>query len=52
MDSFKRETMKDYTAWDIKCPYIARMRKTRNKLVTSFKRKARRKLNRNINWEE
>lgn len=52
MDRFKKETIKDYNAWDINCPYICRMRKTRNKLRTLFKRKARRKLKRNINWEE
>lgn len=52
MDDFKRNTIKDYTAWDINCPYICRMRKTRNKLRTIFKRKARRKLKRDIKTEE
>jgi hypothetical protein len=44
MDKFKQNTIKDYTAWDLNCPYICRMRKTRNKLRNIFKRKARRKL--------
>lgn len=52
MDKFKEKTMKDYTAWDINCPYICRMRKTRNKLKNIFKRKARRNLKREINGGE
>lgn len=54
MDDFKRKTFKDYTSWDINCPYVCRMRKTRNKLRNIFKRKARRTLKREINkeWED
>ena len=48
MDKFKEETMLDYTCWDINCPYICRMRKTRNKLKILFKRKARRRLKRSL----
>lgn len=51
MDLFKEKLMKDYTAWDLNCPYIARMRKTRNKLRTSFKRKARRNMKKDLQKE-
>jgi len=48
MDRFKQETMKDYTCWDLNCPYICRRYKTGRKLIKIFKRKARRNLKRNI----
>ena len=51
MDDFKRKLMKDYTAWDINCPYICRKRKTENKLKNLFKRKARRNLKAELNKE-
>lgn len=52
MDKFKEKTIKDYTAWDLNCPYVCRMRKTRNKLIKIFKRKARRNLKREIDLED
>lgn len=52
MDRFKKETIKDYTAWDLNCPYVCRKRQTKNKLRTIFKRKARRILKRNIQKEQ
>lgn len=51
MDKFKEKTIKDYTAWDINCPYICRMRRTRNKLRNIFKRKARTNLKRELKRE-
>lgn len=51
MDKFKEKTIIDYTSWDINCPYIARKRKTRQKLINLFKRKARRKLKQELNQE-
>lgn len=52
MDLFKEKTIKDYTSWDLNCPYVCRMRKTRNKLRTIFKRKARRNMKRDLQKEE
>lgn len=52
MDKFKEKTMKDYTAWDIDCKYNARNWDRRNqKLKSIFKRKARRNLKREDNYE-
>ena len=51
MDKFKEKTITNYTAWDINCPYICRMRKTRNKLIKLFKRIARRNLKRELQKE-
>lgn len=39
MDNMKRETVKDYTAWDLNAKCV----KNDNKLEHKFKRKARRK---------
>lgn len=44
MDLFKEKTIKDYTAWDLNCPYICRRYKEGRKLIKIFKRKARRTL--------
>lgn len=44
MDDFKRKSFKDYTAWDIGCPFVRRKRKVRRKLIKLLKRKAKRKL--------
>jgi len=52
MDDFKKETMRDYTAWDLNCPYICKRYKEGRKLIKIFKRKARRKLKRDIKTEE
>lgn len=52
MDDFKRNTINDYTAWDINCPRIVKRTKGLKKLRTIFKRKARRKLKRDIKTEE
>ena len=42
MDAFKKETVKDYTAWDLNCPRWVTI-KNRQKLEKKLKRKARRK---------
>ncbi len=41
---FKRETSKDYTAWDLNCRSFVAHTKARNKLERIFKRKNRRKI--------
>ena len=41
MDKLKEATIKDYTSWDINCPYIG-SRKWKIRLKRIFKRKARR----------
>lgn len=52
MDKFKEKTMKDYTAWDLNCPYVCRRYKEGRKLIKMFKRKARRILKREIDKEQ
>ena len=47
MDNFKKDTVKDYTAWDLNCPRFVKV-KHRQKLEAIFKRKARRKIRKNI----
>ena len=42
MDTLKRETIKNYTAWDLNCPQIVH-KYNRQKLEHKFKRTARRK---------
>jgi hypothetical protein len=42
MDNLKKDTVKDYTAWDLNCPRYIKI-KNRQKLEAIFKRKARRK---------
>lgn len=42
MDIFKKETVVDYTAWDLNCPRYVNV-KNRQKLEKKLKRKARRK---------
>lgn len=42
MDSLKKDTVKDYTAWDLNCPRYVKV-KHRQRLEAIFKRKARRK---------
>lgn len=42
MDAFKRDTVKDYTAWDLNCARFIRIKK-RQALEAMFKRKARRR---------
>ena len=41
MDNLKKETVKDYTAWDLNCPRFVKV-KNRQRLEAIFKRKARR----------
>ena len=43
MDTLKKATTKDYTAWDLNCPHFVHV-KNRQKLEAIFKRKARRKI--------
>lgn len=47
MDDFKKETSKDYTAWDLNCPHWVKV-KNRQKLEKILKRKARRKARQNL----
>lgn len=47
MDELKKETVKDYTAWDLNCPRYVTI-KNRQKLEAQLKRKARRKFKRNL----
>ena len=42
MDNLKKDTCKDYTAWDLNCPRHVRIY-NRQKWEKIFKRKARRK---------
>lgn len=44
-DELRKRTHVDYTAWDLNCPQYVRV-KNRQKLEAIFKRKARRKINR------
>lgn len=46
-DELKKRTNKDYTAWDLNCPHVVRV-KNRQKLEAIFKRKARRKMKREV----
>ena len=48
MDNFKKETVKDYTAWDLNCRNICPHDKSSNKLEKRIKRKARRSLKQNL----
>ena len=43
MDNFKRETVRDMTAWDLNCRSIMPHTKSKNELEKKIKRKARRK---------
>lgn len=47
MDALKKETVKDYTAWDLNCPRFYQP-KGGHQLKKKFKRKARRKLRKNL----
>lgn len=47
MDAMKRETSRDYTAWDLNCPQIVHV-KNRQKWEAKFKRKARRKMKKEL----
>lgn len=42
MDALKRDTVKDYTAWDLICAHIVKIKK-RQALEAIFKCKARRR---------
>ena len=50
MDKLKKDTVKDYTAWDLNCPRFVRV-KGRQKLEAIFKRKARRKAKQKLKKE-
>ncbi len=43
---WKKETSKDYTAWDLNCRHVVYHTKGRNQLEKIFKRKNRRKVKR------
>jgi len=48
MDKFKEKTMYDYTSWDMNCKCIKFNAKNKKKLKNLFKRKARRRLKREV----
>lgn len=48
MDNFKKETVVDYTAFDLNCRKIVPHTKQRNKAEKIIKRKARRKFKQNL----
>ena len=48
MDNFKKETVVDYTAFDLNCRKIVPHTKQRNKAEKMIKRKARRKNKQNL----
>lgn len=50
MDDFKKATVKDYTAWDLNCPHWVLV-KNRQKLEKILKRKARRKIKKELDKE-
>ena len=50
MDELKQRTNKIYTAWDLNCPGIVRI-KNRQKLEAKFKRMIRRKLKQELKDE-
>ena len=52
MDKFKEKTIKEYISWDINCPFVCRKRSTKKKLITIFKRRARRILKQELKHEE
>ena len=53
MDEFKRKSVKDYTAWDLNCKQVVPHTPRYNKHEKLFKRKARRKMKKEIkNYEE
>ena len=43
---WKKETSRDYTAWDLNCRHIVHHKKGRNQLEKIFKRKNRRRVKR------
>jgi hypothetical protein len=51
MDTLKKATTKDYTAWDLNCPRFVHV-KNRQKLEAIFKRKARRKIKQSLRREK
>lgn len=50
MDDLKKETVKDYTAWDLNCKCTGM--KKRQKLEAIFKRKARHKIKQKLRREK
>ena len=48
MDYFKKETVIDYTSFDLNCRYVVPHTKQRNKTEKMIKRKARRKMKQNL----
>lgn len=43
-NNWKKETSKDFTAWDLNCKGVIPHNKRRNRLEAMFKRKNRRKI--------
>lgn len=48
MDDFKRNTIKDYTAWDLNCPKVVKRTKALKKVRSILKRRARRKMRKDV----
>ena len=47
-DELKRQTIQDYSAWDLNCKVVSYRPRLRRKLTSLFKRKARRKMNQEV----
>lgn len=47
MNDLRKMTHKDYTAWDLNCPRYVNV-KNRQKMEAIFKRKARRKMKKDL----
>lgn len=43
-NTYKRETSKDFTAWDLNCRHYVNHKKGHNELEKKFRRKNRRKV--------
>jgi hypothetical protein len=50
MDNLKKATMKDFTAWDLNCPYVHIYNKTewKKKFIRKARRNAKRELKKNV----
>ena len=47
-NTWKKETSKDMTAWDLNCKWIRPHKEKHNKLEKIFRRKARRKIKKEL----
>ena len=47
-NTWKKETSKDYTSWDLNCRHVVPHKKHHNRLERIFKRKNRRKVKKEV----